>query len=99
MQSELEFDFYDQQGNEAYNLADAVYMAAYFHCLRCGHQLRFTKKYEPVPLHYESLLQRCKPVTCQKCNAIHQHVFDEDDEEIVQLVDVHAVAPNQLSLF
>lgn len=95
----IEFEFVNQANEIAWNLSEAVGMVAYFDCLNCGFMLHFSKKYEPVPLHYESLLRKCKPVTCPKCGQVHYHIHDEDGEDAVMLSEIPAIDPNQLSLF
>lgn len=95
----LEFDFvnYDNEIQEDLNFV--VGMVAYFDCLECGFTLHFSKRYEPIPLHYQSLLRLCRPVTCPKCGNVHHHVRDEEGEDIVQLSELQPTDPNQLSLF
>jgi C4-type Zn-finger protein len=96
----IEFEFVNADTEVVDNLAHAVGMVAYFDCLNCGRMLHFSKSYEPVPLHYESLLRTCAPVTCSKCGYTHNHVHDEDGEDAVVLSpSLHPVDPAQLSLF
>lgn len=95
----LEFDFVNHANEIAWNLSEAVGMVAYFDCLNCGFMLHFAKKYDPVPLHYESLLRLCKPVTCPKCGSVHHHVRDEDGEDIAASSKLQPDNPAQLRLF
>ena len=95
----LEFDFVNHDNEIQDDLENVVGMVAYFDCLNCGFMLHFAKKYEPVPLHYESLLRLCKPVTCPKCGSVHHHVRDEDGEDIAALSELQPADPNQLRLF
>lgn len=95
----LKFDFVNHDNEIQLDLKNVVGMIAYFDCLNCGFMLHFSKKYQPIPLHYESLFRLCKPVTCPKCGNIHYHVHDEDGEDAVELSEYQPVDPNQLRLF
>lgn len=95
----LEFEFVNHDNEIQDNLKYVVGMVAYFDCLYCSHLLFFSKKYEHVPLHYQSLLTLCKPVTCPKCGSVHEHVIDEDGEDVVILSELQPGDPRQLSLF
>ena len=95
----LEFDFVNHDNEIQDNLFKVVGMIAYFNCLNCGFMLHFSKKYDPVPLHYDSLLRLCKPVTCPKCGIVHHHVIDEDGEDIAAISELQPIDPAQLRLF
>ena len=94
-EQELEFHFVDENGDEV-DLKCADWMVAFFDCLWCGTGLKFQKPYEPVPLHYESLLRKCKPVICPKCGTLHKH-HDEDGIDVVVAGELKD--SNQLFLF
>lgn len=94
---ELEFHFVDETGHES-GLKHAAWMVAFFDCFGCGQGLQFRKPYEPVPLHYESIIRKCADVTCWKCETVHVH----DQVEGIDMVATAKVAagdPDQLSLF
>ena len=95
----IEFEFVNDDNEIQEDLRYVVGMVAYFDCLNCSFILCFSKKYNPVPLHYESILRLCKPVTCPKCGSVHYHVHDENGEDAVELSEHPPVDPNQLSLF
>lgn len=95
----LEFEFVNEDNEIQDDLRNVVGMVAYFDCLRCGFTLSFSKDYEPMPLHYESLLRLCKPVTCPKCGGVHRHIRDEDGEDVPSLSEALPIDPAQLSLF
>lgn len=95
----LEFDFVNHDNEIQWNLKYVVGMAAYFDCLNCGYMLHFSKMYKPAPLHCESLLRLCKPVTCPKCGTVHHHVRDENGEDVAALSELQPVDPAQLRLF
>lgn len=96
----LEFEFVNEETETVWNTAVAVAMIAYFDCLWCGRLLHFSKRYDPIPLHYESLLRLCRPVTCPKCGGVHHHINDEHGEDAVILSpSEHPADPAQLSLF
>lgn len=94
----IEFDFVTNDG-EITDPRHADFMLALFDCFGCGFGLRFVKKYEPVPLHYESLLKRCKDVICPKCGLGHRHSDVEGEDAVFQTVEPVYVNPNQLTLF
>ena len=95
----LEFEFVNIHNEVQDDLQNVVGMVAYFDCHSCGFTLHFSKPYKPVPLHYQSLLQLCRPVTCPKCGSIHHHIRDEDGEDAVTASPIECVDPNQLRLF
>ena len=75
---EIEFCFVSSAQKEITydDLYKADLMIATFHC-ECSEFLSFKKPYEPVPLHYESLLQKCKDVSCKSCGNTYEHVQEE----------------------
>lgn len=91
----IDFYFANDIGEEV-NPRYAELLVALFDCATCYRTLRFQKEYEPVPMHYESLLRICESVTCPKCGQVHRH--DRVDGEDV-VVPVQTVDPNQLELF
>jgi hypothetical protein len=96
---ELEFNFVNESGEIVFDLYDAVWMVAFFDCFGCGRVLRFQKEYQPVPLHYETLLKKCKTVTCPKCGAQHRHGELEGEDFVFSIVSPVFNDPNQLDLF
>lgn len=96
---EIEFELVDSNYEITFGKF-AVAMVAYFECLRCSRILVFYKPYNPVPMHYESLLSKCRPVTCPKCGLVHQHDnTDPDFPDAVIAAPEFSIDPNQLSLF
>ncbi len=96
----IEFNFVNEDNEIVDNLRNAVGMIAYFDCLKCGFMLHIKKDYNPVPLHYQSILKICDAVTCPKCGTIHHHVIDDEgDGDTVSFTEKEFVDPNQLRLF
>lgn len=95
----LQFDFINYDNEIQDDLRNVVGMIAYFDCLNCGFTLHFSKRYDPIPLHYQSLLKICNPATCPKCGHVHYHIRDEDGEDVVALSELQPFDPNQLRLF
>lgn len=95
----LEFEFVDHDNRPQYDIINAVKMIAYFDCMSCGSTLFFSKEYDPIPLHYQSLLKLCEPVTCAKCGNRYRHMIDEDGEDVAVFSGCNFVDPRQLLLF
>lgn len=95
----FEFYFVNEDGEEQENLSHASYMLGLVDCLTCDFALKFIKSYEPVPLHYESLLKKCSPITCPKCGTTHIHKQDFETGEDIYLIKGQFVDHNQMTLF
>lgn len=94
----IEFAFVDVYGEEVVRLSDASGMEGHFDCFKCNTHLYFIKVYDYVPLHYESLLRKCKDVTCHKCGSVYEHIQEEGEDMVVEKEGAF-VDPAQLSLF
>lgn len=86
MEKVIEFEFVDENGNIEFELGSVFFMIAEFNCLVCGTLLKFSKKYDPVPEHYESLLKKCDPVSCPKCFSKHFHLKDFETGEDMAVI-------------
>lgn len=74
-----------------------IEMLLAFTCPLCHSEVVATSPYEPVPLHYESLLRASKVRPKCKCGAIYILNEDTDLYELLEIVNPHN--PNQLLLF
>lgn len=97
-EQKIQFEFVNDDGEQVENLKHATLMIAIIDCMNCKWPYVILRKdYNPVPLHYDSLLTLCAPVNCAKCGTEHTHFMDEDGEDAVR-IGIHE-DPNQLKLF
>lgn len=74
----IEFEFWDKNASFTLKWSKTKYMGATISCVRCDMPVSIRKRYEPAPMHYESLIRICEPVRC-KCGQEYRHVRDEED--------------------
>lgn len=74
----IEFELWDENGEFTLEWNEAKHLGIAIACVRCRQPVSIKKRYEPAPMHYESLLRICEPVRC-KCGQVYRHVQDEED--------------------
>ena len=67
-----------------------------FNCEHCRKEIITTSTYEPVPLHYESLLRAEKKKPKCKCGALYE-LNEAEEYELIEIGE--CINENQLTLF